>query len=84
MPSAVVVDDPAALLVAVENVLRLELVELGARLVIAKDGALAVGQRAQASVEMCSRIGKWREEQCRGEGGGRQVHGGGGPWRYGG
>ena len=61
MPSAVVVDDPAALWAAEEDVLRLELVELaelGAGLGVADDGALVVGQRAQTSVGVRDRIGK--------------------------
>ena len=48
MLSSVVVDDPAVLRTAEEDVLRLELAELGAEPVVSDAGALVVGQHGGA------------------------------------
>ena len=48
MPSAVVVDDPTVLRAAEEDVFRLELAELGAKIVVSDAGAIVVGQHGGA------------------------------------
>ena len=57
MPSAVFVVDPAALQVAEEAVLWLECTKLGAGLVVANAGAIAVDHVLEAGEEVHDRIG---------------------------
>ena len=58
MSSVAVVVDHAALQVAEEDILGLELTELGSNLIIVNIGALVVVQGAQVIVEMCTHIGR--------------------------
>ena len=69
MPSTIVVYDPAALRVVEEDVLRLELAELGAKLVVADAGALVVGQGGDARPHrevLSGRSGTEVREEARG------------------